>query len=515
MKSITSIMLLLLLFSHISHAEIVAKGTSRFVIGTPLRPDSADIERLHKKYFWRAVAETVGFNVGLWSFDRYVQKGQFAYISLNSVMDNFKHGFEWDNDYLGTNMFAHPYSGSLYFNAGRSNGFNFWQSELFAVCGSAMWELFMEREYPSTNDIIATPVGGAAIGEVLYRTSDLIIDDRATGSERVGREIAGFLVSPMRGINRLLTGRAWQHQSTSGRAFGIPPISVRLSTGMRMLTLHDNEEASKAGGAAIIDIEYGDRFTESSSTPYDYFTFLMELNAIKTQPMLSRVEIIGRLMSHRIVDNGRLHMSVGLYQHFDYFDSDTIKHKEMDNPLVPCLVPYKLGTPASVGGGTMLRYSPTGHWSIDAYAHFNGVALAGILTDFYRDYHRNYNWGSGFSFKVGVNWNLADNRINFSIADQFYKLYTWNSYDAKYDWTLSPGGTSVDIQGDRSHASFNHLEAKVNYRIWRKLSLTAGIDFYKRITRYSKIKLIDKRSIVNPLIESSQIGFHLMLSWQI
>lgn len=29
-----------------------------------------------------------------------------------------------------------------------------------------MWELFMECEYPSTNDIIATPIGGAALGEV-------------------------------------------------------------------------------------------------------------------------------------------------------------------------------------------------------------------------------------------------------------------------------------------------------------------------------------------------------------
>lgn len=42
----------------------------------------------------------------------------------------------------------------------------------------------MECEYPSTNDIIATPVGGAAIGKVLYRTSDLILDDRSSGGER-------------------------------------------------------------------------------------------------------------------------------------------------------------------------------------------------------------------------------------------------------------------------------------------------------------------------------------------
>lgn len=110
-----------------------------------------------------------------------MQNGHYARISFSTIKENFKHGFEWDDDHLGTNMFAHPYNGSLFYNAGRSNGFNFWQSELFAIGGSAMWEMFMECEYPSTNDIIATPVGGAAIGEVLYRTSDLVLDDRSKG----------------------------------------------------------------------------------------------------------------------------------------------------------------------------------------------------------------------------------------------------------------------------------------------------------------------------------------------
>lgn len=200
----------------------------RHIVSTPVLPDSADV-RLHgHKAFWRAGVETAGFNIGLWAFDRYVLKGHYAYISWNTIKENFRHGFEWDDDHLHTNMFDHPYNGSIFFNAGRSNGFNFWQSELFAIGGSAMWEMFMEREYPSTNDIIATPIGGAALGEVLYRTSDLILDDRSTGRERFGRELAAFLVDPMKGINRIVTGAAWKKRATPGRRFGIPPISVEL-----------------------------------------------------------------------------------------------------------------------------------------------------------------------------------------------------------------------------------------------------------------------------------------------
>ena len=139
----------------------------RHIVATPVAPDSCDSVRLTKKAFWRAAAETAGFNVGLWAFDRYALKGHYAYISFNTIKENFKHGFEWDNDHLNTNMFAHPYNGSLFYNAGRSNGYNFWQSELFAIGGSAMWEMFMECEYPSTNDIIATPVGRGNRGGAL------------------------------------------------------------------------------------------------------------------------------------------------------------------------------------------------------------------------------------------------------------------------------------------------------------------------------------------------------------
>lgn len=35
---------------------------------------------MQKKYPWRAAAETVGMNVGVWAFDRYVMNEDFAKI---------------------------------------------------------------------------------------------------------------------------------------------------------------------------------------------------------------------------------------------------------------------------------------------------------------------------------------------------------------------------------------------------------------------------------------------------
>ena len=70
---------------------------------------------------WKAAAEAFGINVLVNSFDRFVLNEDFAKISMNSIHENIKNGFVWDNDQFSTNLFAHPYHGGLYFNSARSN----------------------------------------------------------------------------------------------------------------------------------------------------------------------------------------------------------------------------------------------------------------------------------------------------------------------------------------------------------------------------------------------------------
>jgi hypothetical protein len=48
-----------------------------------------------------------------------------------------------------TNQFGHPYQGSVYHAAARSNGFNFYQAFLFDAFGSVLWGLFYETNRPS------------------------------------------------------------------------------------------------------------------------------------------------------------------------------------------------------------------------------------------------------------------------------------------------------------------------------------------------------------------------------
>lgn len=446
-------------------------------IGMQQPPDSADLEYYGRKRFLPAAGTVVGFNIGLWAFDRYVQNGDFAHISLNSIKENFKHGFIWDNDKLGTNMFLHPYNGNLYYNAARSNGFNYWQSALFAIGGSAMWEMFMECEYPSTNDIIATPIGGTAIGEMAYRVSDTMIDDRTRGAERAAREAGVFIVNPMRGFTRIINGDAWRVRPTSGRVFGTPDIGMEVTGGMKIIEFrHDNVDDYKVGGTLGFTMEYGDRFEVHSTRPFDYFTVHAQLNFITHQPVLSRLNIQGRLLARELLDHHKDDLSIGLYQDYDYYDSDTISQ-------VHSKCPYKLGVPASLGVGLMYRNRITPRLVFDADLHLNAVLLGGILSDYYDLDERNYNLGMGFSVKGGAQIIWDKERFCITLNHALYRLYTFRGYSRGTDLSKADRRT-LNVMGDKSAATFGITELRAQMRIWRQVYLGLYFCHFFRGTQY-------------------------------
>ena len=151
---------------------------------------------------------------------------------------------------------------------------------------------------------------------------------------------------------------------------------------------------------------------------------------------------------------------------------------------------------------------------MNAYLHANGIILGGILSDYYRYYHRNYNWGSGFAFKFGLNL-FYKQRFSLSFANQFYRLYTWKGYDRNNDWSQTPNGKPINVQGDRANANFNHFEAHVNYRIWKRLQASIGIDWFKRHMFYEDGVYFDDLNwgASNPIITSSQVALNFMLSY--
>ena len=188
----------------------------------------------NKKYpVWVPVFTAVGFNALTFGIDRYVFKYPFSTeVGYSSWKYNIKMGWEWDTDRFGINFVGHPYSGTLTFNSARSNGYNYWQSFPFAVGGSLLWEYFGENTRPSYNDIINTPVSGAFLGEILYRISSNILDDRSRGGQRFVRELAAGIIDPARGFSRLVQGKTFR--KTDKEVYQKEPLNITLFSGIHL-----------------------------------------------------------------------------------------------------------------------------------------------------------------------------------------------------------------------------------------------------------------------------------------
>ena len=170
--------------------------------------------KFNKKYsLWIPLVDVVGINAFINRFDRYVLNYDYVRVSLNSWGNNLRAGWpwgpgwEWDHDPFGNNFLFHPISGALYYNAARSNGYNLYEALPITFFGSYMWKIFGENGKPEREDLINTTASGVFIGEITYRLSSNILDDRAIGTERVLREIGAGLIDPVRAINRLLQGK--------------------------------------------------------------------------------------------------------------------------------------------------------------------------------------------------------------------------------------------------------------------------------------------------------------------
>jgi hypothetical protein len=126
--------------------------------------------------------------------------------------------FELDGNRMGTNYISHPAAGSLYFHVARSNHLSFVESFGLTILGSSFWEYFGEiRERVSVNDMVVTPVAGAAIGESTMQLSGFF--DR--GPAQTSNKVLAFPFAPLKSINYWADG-AEPERALDVDALGLP-----------------------------------------------------------------------------------------------------------------------------------------------------------------------------------------------------------------------------------------------------------------------------------------------------
>jgi hypothetical protein len=250
-----------------------------------------------ERHSLRAIGEAIGINFAINWFDRatHAEPDQF-YTDPESWWDNLTNGFVFDDNNFSTNQFAHPYHGSTYFNAGRSNGLSYWESAPLAALGSFTWECCGEKHPPSFNDFIATTLGGIAVGEVLHRVGNLVRSNRATGKSRIWREAAGFIVNPVTGANRLTNGDAYQVREDPGDRRP-DYLGGQLDVGNLWRGAGGSLEQADSGFFAELVLIYGDPFRTRAQKPFDYFRMTARFGGLDKK--ISQFNLRGRLFGGR------------------------------------------------------------------------------------------------------------------------------------------------------------------------------------------------------------------------
>ena len=424
---------------------------------------------------WVAAAEVVGLNAGIWAFDYFVLDGAYSKVTAHTLSRNIKlKDWWWEHDLPYTNLLEHPYHGSLFYNAARANGLNFWASSAFTIGGSLVWEIAGECEMLSISDMFSTSLGGIAIGEVLYRASDLVLDDADRGGKRFGRELAATLLNPMRGLNRLLTGDAWRVRTQPHRYHDAQalPVDLVVAVGGRSVSSHGTNVSKMGTGFLYANMNYGKWSEVVEKRPYDQFQASVRLVAGNHQNIFNEASILGRITAQQLREGKQSATAVGLYQFFNYHYTDVVDNGER---------PYMLSEVASVGPGLVWEYeAPNGKVNVGQGVFADGILMGASQDDYRGRYHSNYSFGSGFGLKYR-GWLKMPDRLRLDMNADFYRLFTWIGYEEQGEKEVFK---EKGAQGDVGNVSMLVLRPSLNVKLINNLGVFVGADYYYRSRHY-------------------------------
>lgn len=265
--------------------------------------------------------EVVAFEAVLNLYDRtYLEKEIYA-TNYKTFEHNFKTAPVIDTDSFKINQLYHPYQGAMYFGFGRSAGLSYWQSLLYSLFGSELWETAGEIDPPSFNDQIASGIGGTFLGEPLFRMASLVLEG---GGETPGfwRELGAACISPPTGLNRLLFGERFDTIFPSHN----PPTFTRLRLGMSATANQSDNSPAKTYDRpqATVDflMAYGlpGKPGYTYDRPFDYFNFEFAAGSGRNsfENIMSRGLLYGTAY-----ERGESYRGVwGLYGSYDYISPE-------------------------------------------------------------------------------------------------------------------------------------------------------------------------------------------------
>ncbi len=268
-----------------------------------------------KRRPFSAVLQVLAINLAFNWINRTRNPNDEFMVTFHSWWENLRYGFEWDYNTFQVNQFGHPYQGNLYFNAGRANGLNFWESAPLAALGSATWEYFGERNHASINDFVNTTMGGIALGEMFHRAGWLVRDSTAIEG-RKKKEFLALALDPITGANRFLNGDASRVSENP------PDLKPTTTVGDFEAGVQFNGEVNEgvvnSAGKPFLGIRlgYNDIFASPYKVPYDAFNVTLRIGGGSG---ITEATVRGRLYGHFLGDPQKeQHTEFVVAQAYDY-----------------------------------------------------------------------------------------------------------------------------------------------------------------------------------------------------
>jgi len=418
-------------------------------IKTPLNP-------VREKKFWRAGTEWFLAQAFPASFNRFITKDPYSYISFQNFLDHQRlSAWDWDDNQFTTNQIDHPFHGQIYFNAFRSNGYNFYQSSLATVAGSYIWETAGETQHPSINDLVNTTFGGILLGEMMHRVSRNILARSRNGHNRIGNEIVATLVNPVSGLNRWLDGK-WGKKVDDYFVVDSSIISAEVDAGIRRFDAKDGDFLNKGKNAFYGRLRFkysnGDH---NYKRPFDQFSVNLELGNGDSS-FINAVNVHALLYGAKFFKSQRGNHYGTLNAHYDFYNNDAFFYGAQS---------------LNYNWLSEFRYKKGNRLNLSVGA---GAVVLAAVPDPYLLYgaSRNYNYGPGASYRFKgelmlLNTFLLSADYNggvfFTISgtDSYYVLHGLNvegSLRLYKRWSINLSSGYFNLQGhfrDQQYPDFN------------------------------------------------------------
>ena len=290
----------------------------------------------------------------------------------------------------------------------------------------------------------------------------------------------------------MITGDMWKVKRSHYKYHDYEkiPVKMEISSGNRYMA--DDSEVFKGEHNPYIELRtvYGNPFNKETNQPYDYLTASVIFGLSPNQPIISHINLMGKLWGTPIHTKGKSELMFGIFQHFNYYDSEEVEDGSG-------IIPYKISEAASVGPGLICRFPnilPKMNLQQDIF--LSGILLGGGQTDYYNVIDRNYNMGSGYSVKSHTVLELG-RLASIDFQANLYRIFTWKGYEDKDLEATNP--LYLNAQGDKGNTAFLVLSPVYRLSLSKHLRASMEIAYYLRHTHYAYHEDIKSKTVESRL----------------